>query len=118
MYYKAEIYKDSEIDNYNDDCLPNTGRSFGKIMELKSSDINNLMQEIKDFLNVKEIYNLDNERLYAQSLENSDSYKADNHEIELWKKDEITLYAVSYDIFINEIIVNEFNYESLELEIA
>jgi hypothetical protein len=105
-YYKADIEYTYELDLYNDGCQPDTYTSHGIVHTVVSDTPENLVESIKSFTN-GEVYRFD-DRLMVQTTVNGDSYEPSSKEIELWKQGDIKLYAATYNIYVSEIIENDF----------
>ena len=102
-YFKAQIIKMTQVDDYENGCLPDTCQDYGLITTLIHTDLKGLVKEIESFCNGQVfLFEDENNRLGVQVLENSDGYKASPGQVERWKNKEITLYLADYSCYISK----------------
>lgn len=108
MLESGTAIKYYEEDIYSSGCQPDTGGRFIVEITFNDSTIEGLLTQIKEYYDVTDddiLLNACGEdgRIDIQVLEDKDSYKATEQEIELWKHGEIKLYLSTYIYHIEEV---------------
>jgi hypothetical protein len=112
--------KSSEIDDYKEGCLPDSGNNFSdRTTVIKGESIAQVLYKIKEFLGLTDDEWKDNFELNAcdedgrvdvQILEDENGVTADFRDIFLWKKGRKTLWSATYTFHIyglQELKINE-----------
>lgn len=107
---QVSVCKTVEIDNYENGCDMDSMRDFGIVETFKSkgSSNNTIKELVRD---ITERYGKPchfDDRLEVQRMENDLGQLANEREIEAWKKNEITLYAVSYSFYFSYVTTEDF----------
>lgn len=108
MFESGKALKFVEEDNYQEGCLPETSQSYMVNIEFEAETLEELLNEIKKY------YCADDDEIILNSceedgrldiciLEDENSFKAPDYQIEQWKQGEFKLYYAIYSYNIKEV---------------
>jgi hypothetical protein len=101
MYKTSRGIKFCEEDSYSEGCLPESGFVMDIDVYFEGKTTKEILEKMSDFhdaeINDLELNACDeNGRVDIHVMENRDSYKPSNYEIEQWKNGRIKLYSSIY----------------------
>jgi hypothetical protein len=108
MFESGKALKFVEEDNWKEGCLPETGQNWEVDIEFKAETKEEILQQIKEFYGVTDEEILLNSceepgRIDIQIMEDENSYKATESQIEAWKEGRRKLYLATYTYYITEV---------------
>lgn len=108
MYVTNGNIKSVEEDDFLEGCIPETYFLVELNVSFKSKTKKEIIEKIKRFYNVNDddiLLNSCDEagRVDIQILENEYGEKADNEEIEKWKKGNVKLYLATYTHIVQKL---------------
>jgi hypothetical protein len=100
--------KYSEEDNYEEGCLPDTGRSCSVDISFKANTSDELIQQLKEYFDVDddaiELNSCDEDgRIDIFVIEDKNGENASDYNIKLWQDGKKILYAVTYSFYVEEV---------------
>jgi hypothetical protein len=119
MGYKAVIFYNSEVDDFNEGITGEYGNSW--IFKLEAKSFRELMEEVCLYVNADSPSDLyfDDINEYKDASEawfdyhaNEENYEASQTEIELWKQGKKKLWNVSCHIIISEVSEKKFDIQA------
>lgn len=114
--YKAELILVTEVDNYYEGCDPSTTADHGVVFGFKSSDIDLIKQRVSNQtnFNFNEAEPVDGETcLEFCLLETEDGEIPNEHQVNLWKQNKITLLNATYHLFVCSIETTELDAQAI-----
>lgn len=106
------VYKQIELDDYQNGCLLEGGQDFGCIETLKAKNMPEALELIKSY--GSEVYLFD-DRIEMQKTENGDGNEPMEYQLEEWKKGNRKLYAATYSFYLSEVTTKSIKHDELKL---
>jgi hypothetical protein len=119
MYYKAEVCKMTELDNFKTGCDPKTCHDFGVIYEMTAPSIDELKAKLSRHFDLTkfEVIEIDPDDhwLECSLLENDKGETASPLELQSFKNGQMDLYNANYTIYISTVTETRLNNTGLAL---
>ena len=114
-FFKVQICKMIEKDNFKNGCDPDTTQDHGIIETFQAQNNSEILEKIKSFSYNNELYIFEN-RIEFQRLENNNGFCVGDNDIEYqdFKNGKIDLWNAMYSVYISEITENEIENEKLK----
>ena len=116
--YKVSVSKTTATDSYEHGELME-GMDQGEVFHFSSSDLSAVSERLESYTNIKVkdcelIEGSDGDELQTCLLETEDGFIANDHQIAIWKKDKLKLYAAHYSISLSMVETTDLDASLLQ----